>query len=99
MKLATIFDIAAVISEPLEPLWNLVKNESIADEVERQEMKRQAFALELQAGRVHDNMVFEFRALRRFLETAPIGVMLTGTVINEDGKVVACKIHPETVAA
>lgn len=99
MKLSTIFDIAAVISEPLEPLWNLVKHESIADEVERHEMKRQAFALELQAGRVHDNMVFEFRALRRFLETAPVGVMLTGTVIDEEGRAVACKINAEPVAA
>lgn len=94
MKISTIFDIAAGIAEPMEPLWNLVKHERIEDEVERQEMKRQAFALELQAGRVSDPMVFEFRALRRFLETAPLQVMLTGTMIDEEGKVTACSIKP-----
>ena len=90
MNVGTIMEIAAGLAQVGESMWTLIKEEIIPDEEARKEMRRQAFAMEFAAGRVNSPEVSEYRKLRRFIETAPVGVCLSvGLTLDADGRVTA----------
>jgi hypothetical protein len=90
MDIARILEVASGIAQIGEPMWSFVRDEIIPNEDERRAMKVAALKMELAAGRGGHREVSEYRVLRKFLATAPVGVCLSvGTTIAEDGTVIA----------
>ena len=78
MSFASIIETVGGIAQIGEPLYFLLETETIPTEDMRKAMVASAFQHELEAGRVREGAkdVAEYRKLRKFLQTAPLGVQL-----------------------
>lgn len=91
MLFSDILDLAADVAQVSDALWILIRDTIIPDENARRAMLREAFTWELTCGRAGKvEWAQNARKLRKFLNTAPVGLDLSyGLTVESNGSVSA----------
>lgn len=100
MQFSDVVELVGGLASIGEPLYALLETESIPSEDDRKLMARDAFRHELEAGRVKEGAkdVVEYRKLRKFISSAPVGVVLSDVLIENGGIVLIPKTTALAVA-